>query len=829
MNSLRLALRQARRQPGFTLVVTAMLAVGIGATTAMFSMVQGVLLAELRVPAPKQLVNLGAPGTKWGDTTCTMAGDCDQIFSYPMFRDLEARQTVLSELAGHYAFYANLAYGQQTRSSQALLVSGGYFGALRLPPLLGRLIGPQDDARIGEGAVAVLSHQYWQNALGADPSVVGRTIVVNGQPLTIVGVASEGFAGTTAGWNPSVFVPLAMRGRMEAKPSRDGDRTAYWIYAFGRLKQGVSLERARASLNTLYSGIVNEVEAPLNSKMPADVLAKFRARKLTVEPGARGQSVLPGIVGAPLAMLLGVTVVVLLIVCVNVANLMLARGARRAGELAIRSSIGASRWQLVRDLLLEFGVLGALGGLASLPVAVATLGGVVAMVPGDVGGQAPLGLSPTAGAFAAALTLGTVLLFGLVPAFRASRADPGAAMKGHAHNAVSGGGVTRFGGALATSQVVLSMMLLVFAGLFAQGLANLARADLGMNVDSVVTFTVSPRRNGYGNNQAMLFYAALERELASRPGVTGVASSMVPLIASSNWDSSVKIDGLELDPAASSVSRNEVSPGFFGTLSIPLLQGRDFTEADRANAARVAIVNEAFVRKFHLEGAAVGTRFGLDDERSNIEIVGVVADAKYSSVRAAAPPQLILPRLQDDNIAALSYYVRGAIPADVLMKTIKDVVTAADPNLPVTGLRAMSEVVRDNLFTDRLVAMLAGGFAALATLLAATGLYGVLAYNVAQRTRELGLRLALGATAGGLRKMVLRQVAKIALVGMPIGLALGVALGQGAKALLYGMSGYDPIVLGGAVAVLAAVVLAAGYLPARRASSVDPMEALRYE
>jgi predicted permease len=831
MTPIRHALRQARRQPGFTFIVTAMLAVGIGATTAMFSTFHELLLRELRVPEPEQLVNLGAPGRKWGVPLCGAAGDCEHVFSYAMFRDLEARQTALSELAGHYAFLANLAYGGETQSSQALLVSGDYFATLRVAPLLGRLIGPQDDARIGDGAVAVLSHQYWQNSLGADPGVVGRAMIVNGQTLTIVGVAPERFAGTTAGWNPSVFVPLTMRVRMEANPTWDENRAFYWVYAFGRLKPGVSPEQARASLDTLYSGIINEVEAPLFPTMAPDVLERFRASRLAVEPGARGQSNLQRFLATPLAMLLGVTAVVLLIVCVNVANLMLARGARRAGELAIRSSIGASRRHLVLDLLLEATVLGVLGGLASLPVAFATLRAVVALVPAGTFDRQVLPVTPssTAGAFAVALTLATVLLFGLLPALRTSRADPGAAMKGAAHNAVSGRGVTRVGGALATSQIVLSMMLLVLAGLFAQSLANLARANLGMNVDSVVTFTVSPRRNGYGNPQAMQFFAALERELASRPGVTSVASSMALVLGPSSWGGAVQIEGRELDGAASAVNLNDVSPSFFRTLSIPLLDGRDFTAADDLGAPPVGIVNEAFVRKFHLENDVIGKRVSLVGLKPDIEIVGVVADAKYSSVRADAPPQLILPRLQNDNIAALSYYVRAAIPADVLMRTIRGVVAAADPNLPVTALSTMDDVVKINTGLDRIVAVLAGGFAALATLLAAIGLYGVLAYNVAQRTRELGLRLALGATAGGLRRMVLRQVAKIALIGVPIGLGIGVLLGQGARTLLYGLSNYDPVVLSGAVAVLAGVVLVAGYLPARRASAVEPMQALRHD
>jgi predicted permease len=832
MQTIRQAVRQLRHRPGFSGVVIAMLAIGIGATTAMFSMFHGVLLANLPVDEPERLVNLAAPGPKFGGTTCTMAGTCEEIFSYPMFRDLEARETVLSELAGHYETFTNLSFHNSSEAARAALVSGGYFGALRLRPALGRVLGPDDDARVAESAVAVLSYEYWQNSAGGDPGVIGQAIVVNGESLTIIGVAPKGFYGTTTGWTPSVYVPLTMRWRMESNvPRSDDNRLSYWVYLFGRLKPGISLEQARAALNALHSGILNEVDAPLNSALGPEGLKKFRARQLTVEPGGHGQSIIASVAGPPFAMLLGVAAAVLAIVCINVANLMRARNAARTAELAIRSSLGASRRQLVRDLLLESTALAVLGGVASIPVAFATLRGVLALVPPQLsGGQLRLGLSPAAMTFAAAVSLGTVLLFGLLPALRSSVVAPGVAMKGQGRHAAGARGMTRFGGTLAIVQLACSMMLLVFAGLFAKSLANLTHADLGMNVDSLVTFGVSPSRNGYDHTRAMQFFDDLERELAAQPGVTGVASSMVPLISFAMWDDKVKIEGR--DPGAAADLRantNQVSNGFFRTLTIPLLSGRAFTDADTIGAPRVALVNEAFVRKFRLEDGAVGKRFTREQQPGSLEIVGVVADAKYASVKAETPAQYILPRRQNETLGALTFYVRASTSPDDTMRMIRRVVAAADPNLPITDLMTMDRVVESNLFTDRLITTLATGFAALATLLAATGLYGVLAYSIAQRTRELGLRLALGATMGGLRTMVLKQVAKIALIGMPIGLALGVALGQAAKGLLYGMSGYDPVVIGGAVGVLAGVVLTAGYLPARRASAVDPMEALRYE
>jgi predicted permease len=833
MRSLRYAIRQLVRNPGFMVVVTLMLAIGIGATTAMFSLFYQVLLQELPVRAPQELVNLGAPGPKPGITTCQAPGDCEQVFSYPMFRDLESRQTVFSGFAGHVPLSADLVYRGATQTAAGLLVSGGYFPTLGIQPALGRLLGSQDEPEVGGARVAVLSYDYWQS-VGADPGVLGQTLSVNGQALTIVGVTPRGFSGTTLASRPRVFVPLALRWALEPTlPAGVAqDRRWYWLYAFARLKPGVSLEQARLGINTLYSPILNEVEAPLNAELAPDVLERFRARQVTVGRGARGQSVVAGpAAGALLGLLFALTGVVLLIVCVNVANLMLARGASRASEIAIRSSLGAGRLRLVRDLLLESITLALLGGVLSIPIAAATLKAVYALMPAQVADGLALELSPAAALFAAFLSLATVLAFGVVPALRATRVEPRAAMQGGAGHALGDRGAVRFRGALATVQVAMSMMLLVLAGLFTQSLANLARVRLGMNVESVVTFTVAPRRSGYTAERAAALYDRLERDLAAEAGVTHVASAMVPLLSYQYWGGHVAIEGD--DPGANTdrdAGLNEVSNDFFQTLAIPLLSGRTFTDADVLGAPRVAVVNESFVRKFRLEGNAIGKRFKVDeDPRGTVEIVGVIADAKYNTVQDEMRPQYVLARRQNADLRGLSYYVRGSLAPDDLLRVARRVVAAADATLPLNDLATMSNVVEDNLFAQRLIATLSAGFGGLATLVAALGLYGVLAYGVARRTRELGLRLALGATSTALRVMVFKQVVRIALIGMPIGVALGVVLGHAAQGFLYGVMGHDPAVVGGAIAVLAAVVLAAGYLPARRASMVEPMEALRYE
>ncbi|HEX5046608.1 MAG TPA: ABC transporter permease [Gammaproteobacteria bacterium] len=828
---LRAARRSLARVPVFTFTVVAMLAVGIGATTAMFSMFHQVLLQRLPVAEPERLVNLGAPGPKWGSTSCGRAGDCEQVFSYPMFRDLEARQTVFAGLAGHRPFQASLAYHDRTLVTAGSLVSGQYFSALGVRPALGRLLGPQDEPQVGESDVVVLSHDYWQDELGADPAVVGQTLRVNGRQLTIVGVAPAGFSGTTLGLKPRLFVPLTLRWIMEPAARNDADnRRSYWIYAFARLAPGVSRGQAAASVNSLYSAILNDVEAPLNSAMPPDVLEQFRHRQVTMEPGERGQSTMASDSGRPLALLLGVAATLLAIVCVNVANLLLARGAARAGELAIRASLGASRRELAAQLLSESLLLAVLGGLASIPVAALVLRAIVALLPVPVANNIVIAVSGAAAAFAACVALGTVVLFGLLPAIQSTRVAPSAVMKGQGSRAVGAQGAARARALLATAQIAFSMALLATSGLFAQSLANIARVNLGMDVDSLVTFSVAPRLSGYEPERADALFDRLERELAEQPGITSVATSRVPLVTDSDSNTRMSIEGNDASPTVDMSSTwNAVSPGLRRTFSIPLLAGRDFTDADVESSAKVAIVNEAFVRKFALGGAAIGKQVSAGSDAHDVTIVGVIADATYSNVKDAPPPQYIVPRHQSPSAAILAFYVRASVPPEQLVGQIQRVVAQIDSTLPLNGLVPMRRVVQGNVYLDRLIAMLSGGFAGLATLLAAIGLYGVLAYGVAQRTRELGLRLALGATAARLRAMVLQQVGLMALAGVPIGLGAALLLGRAARSLLYGLSSSDPWVMAGAVAVLAVVVAAAGYLPARRAAKVAPMEALRYE
>lgn len=827
MGNIRHGLRQAIHHPGLSIVVIVMLAVGIGATTAVYAIFHEILVRPLPVPEAERLVNLGAPGLKPGSTSCSFAGDCTEVFSYPMFRDLEARQTVLSGLAAHSDFDANLAYDGDAQSALGLLVSGGYFTTLRILPAQGRLIGPQDDVP-GGAPVVVLTYDYWSSRFNADANVVGRTLTVNGQALTIIGVAPEGFAGTTIGAAPKVFVPVTLRYLMEPNVASGSmeDRRAYWLYVFGRLATRVSAERATAELDAIYTGILNDVEATLQNNISAEELRQFRERHITVTPGARGQSWVPSTSAPVLTILLGAAALVLVIVCANVASLLLARGASRAGEMAIRASIGASRGRLALQLLSEALVLAAAGGLLSVPVAYATLGAIIAMAPTDV---AAWRLGSAAMLLGAAATLATVLLFGLAPALRAAGADPGAAMKGHAAHSAGTRAVARFRGALSIAQIAFSTVLLVMAGLFTQSLLKLTRADLGMDTNSVVAFTVSPALNGLSPAQVMNVYAQIEEQVRAEPGVTAVGSSSIRLLANNSRGAVIEIEGFERGYPATYAASNSVGSDFFEALSIPLNLGRSFTPADGTEAPPVAIVNEGFVRKFNLGAGAIGTRFGLEGTIRDVEIVGVVGDAKYSLVKAEAPPQIFLSRLQNPSLGTMTFYVRGAVEPGTLMQTVRRTVALIDPNLPLANVTTLESQARDNVFLDRLVMALTASLALLATLLAAVGLYGVLAYNVVTRTREIGLRLALGAAPIEVKRMVLAQVGAKAVIGGGLGLVAAIGLGRASEALLFGVTGYDPLVLTLAVAVLAAVVLAAGYLPARQAANVAPMEALRHE
>ena len=831
MPNLKFAFRTLFKTPFVTIVAIVSLALGIGANAAIFSLFNQILRKPLPVPEPLRLVNLAAPGPKPGSTNCSQAGDCETVFSYPMFRDLEKIQTPFTGIAAHLSFGANLSARGQTQDGEGMLVSGSYFPVLGLTPAIGRLLTPDDDRAPGESHVIVLGYTYWQTRFGADPGILGQPLVVNGLTMTIVGVAPKGFDGTTLGVKPKIYAPITMRGFSQLSKAFDNRRN-YWMYLFARLKPGISIEQARTAMATPYHTIVNDVEAPLQKGLSPQTLARFQAKPILLDEGSRGQSSVSREAKTPMTLLLGITGFVLLIACANIANLLLARGASRAGEMAIRLSIGAGRGQLIGQLLGESCLLAIFGGLGGLVVAQWTLNLMAALLPSQAAEIVSLTIDPIVMLFAGALAIGTGVLFGLFPAMHSTRPDLISALKGQSGQPSGARSASRFRTGLATAQIALSMALLVSAGLFTRSLFNISRVDLGLNANNVVMFQISPARNGYKVEQSRQLFERVEDELGALPSVTGVTSSSVPLLGGSNWGSDVAVEGFKAGPDTDSGSRfNEVGPGYFPTLGIPLLAGRDFTRADASAAPPVAIVNEAFAKKFNLDRNPVGKRMSNKGSNSplTMEIVGIVKNAKYSDVKREIPPIFFIPYRQDDTIGQINFYMRTGSDPERFLANIPKVLARLDANLPVENLRTLPQQVRENVFLDRFISVLSAAFASLATLLAAVGLNGVLAYTVSLRTREIGLRMALGATSSRVRVMVLRQVGIMVLVGGAVGLAAAVGIGLLAQSLLFELKGSDPVVLVVSAVSLSLVALAAGFIPAHRASQIDPMSALRYE
>lgn len=829
-NDIRFALRMFRRAPGVAAVAVLTLALGIGANAAIFSLFNRLLLRPLPVSEPQQLVNLVSPGPRSGPTSCGGIGRCEAVFSYPMFRDLQHIQTVFTGVAAHRDIGVNLAYRGQTTTSQALLVSGTYFPVLHLQPALGRLLGPYDDDVGGGSEVVVLSHAYWQSRFGGRADILDEPLVVNGQPMTIVGVAPEGFNGTTVGLRPDVFLPITMRWRLAPDArSPPENRRAYWVYLFARLKPGVSMEEAQSAVDTPYRAIINEVEVPLQEGMSDEMMARFRARGVRLEPGSRGQSTFAEDGRVPLALLLAVTALVLLIACSNVANLLLARVATRSKELATRLSIGATRGRIIAQLLTESSVLALVAATASLLVARWTMDLFRTTLP-DGALYIPAHLDTFTLIVTGALALFASVAVGLFPALRAARPDLLPALKGQAGQPSGDRGLARSRMSLATVQVTLSVVLVVLAGLFTKSLANINRVDPGLNTDGLITFAVSPGRNGYTPQRSAALFGRLEEDIAALPGVSAVTTSTTQLLSGDMRTTEVFVEGADRRPEADRGTQyDEIGPRYFRTLGVPLIAGRDFTSADSANAPRVAIVNERFARQFGLGRDAVGKRTSRGTAALDVRIVGVVRDFNHTNLRDTAPMYFVPHRQGTRRPGLITFYVRAPASVEAIAPALRGAVRRLDANLPVEELRTMEDAMRGATTRERLMTVMTGSFAILATLVAAIGLYGMLAYTVAQRTQEIGLRMALGATRARIRWIVLRQVLGVAAAGGTIGLASAMLFGRAAQTLLFGLQFDDPVVLTSSIVALTLVALAAGLVPADRAARLDPMSALKYE
>ena len=830
MRDLRYAVRNLRTTPFVNAVAILSLALGIGANAAIYSLFEQILLRPLPVAAPHELVNLNLPGPIQGNDSCNQSG-CGNgiIWSYPMLRDLEKSPTTLAGIAGYRIFGASIALGDEPTVGEGSWVTGGYFTTLGLRPALGRLLQPSDNEPSADNMVAVIAHRFWMDRFGGKPDAIGQPLKLNGRAYTIVGVAPDGFDGVTLGARPLVYVPMQSRVYVGTYKGLE-NRRDYWVYVFGRRKPGVSMEATKAALDRVVAPILADVEAPLQRSMSDQTMARFKAKRVVLESGARGQTSMHREARTPLSMLFVMTAVVLLIACANIANLLLARGANRATEMAVRLSLGASRQRLVRQLMVESFVLAILGGLVSLLVARWTLSGITALLTSDATQVLELRVQVPVMLFAAGLALATGFLFGLFPALHSTRPDLITSIRAGAGQIAGGGIAGRFRTWLVVAQIALSTTLLVSAGLFLKSLVNVSRVDLGIRIDSVATFSVSPLRVGYDTLRAKVLYARIEDELRAIPGVTGVTSSMVPLLSGDSWGNDVRVQGFKCLPDTDCNSRYQAAgAGYFTMIGTPILAGRDFRPSDTDGAAKVAVVNLAFAEKFNLGRDAVGKFMGRSGNDSlSIQIVGLVPNVAYNNAKQAPQPIFYLPWMQQGVVGQMYFYARTRLPVEQLVAAVPPMVKRIDPALPVQDLRTMPQQLKENVFLDRMISVLSASFALLATLLAAVGLYGVLAYSVSQRTREIGVRMALGADGGRVQRMVLRQVGVMVAIGTVIGALGAFAVGRAAQSLLFGLQGHDAQVFVSAVLLLAMVAFGAGWLPARRASRTQPMMALRY-
>ena len=832
MSRIRFALRSLGKAPLFCLAVILSLGLGIGANTAVFSLLHQVVLGSLPVPRPDELVLLRAPSEfKTGHVGTENAGGEDFVFNHQVFRDLEKHPIGVVGVAGFYGTSASLAIGGQTVPGNAMLVSGGYFPVLGVEPLFGRLLVPADDVPGAGNPVAVLGYGYWHDRLGGRTELLNQPIQVNGQIFIVVGVAREGFNGITLGDTPDVYLPLAFKPLMT--PGWDGtDRyNDYWIYCFARLRPGVTGARAAAGLNQTFAGEMEADAATRHGKSPA-WLARLRAARLSLVDGRQGKSSTRDNARLPLLILMGATVLVLLIALANAANLLLARSAERRRELAFRASLGASRAELMGQMLTEALLLAAGGGIAGLALASVTQKLLLAQIDADSRHFLSTRLEWPVLLFGLGLSLVTGVLFGLYPAWQASRTSLSATMQDEGGRGSAGRGSARVRRALVCAQVGFSAVLLIPTGLLLKSLVNILHIDLGIRTENVVAFTVSPELNRYTWEQNRAYLGRLESDLAAIPGVRGVAASTIPLLAGDDSGGNLTVEGYSRDPNADADSdRDEIGPGFFGKMGVPLVAGREFTERDNIGAPMVAIVNQEFVRHFFGGANPIGRKFakgGGSKVVPNIEIVGVVRNSHYSEVKEDKPHRLYYtPWRQQDHPGAMTFYVRSVLPAAQAIPSIRHTLVAIDRNIPPKNLITLDEQIRMDITNDRLVLDLAAVFAALATGLAMLGLYGVMAYSIARRTREIGIRIALGAPPARIRAMVMRELVWILGVGLGAGVPAAFALSRYVKSQFYGVGAFDPAVVASAVAVLTLTAAAAAYIPARRAAGVDPLEALR--
>ncbi len=834
LQDLRFALRQLRRSPGFAITAVLTLALGIGANTAIFSLLDQALLRSLPVRDPQQLVILEGTGDAWEGHSSSHGGDQQAYFSYPMYKDLRDRNQAFEGLIATAPADIGFARNGVSENSKAEIVSGNYFTVLGVQPALGRLFTQGEDTAAAADPVAMLSYDFWRDHLGSDPTVVGAAVSINGHPFQIVGVTSPGFRSAVWGETPSVFVPMSMLDEIvPGKGQRLIDHTDRWMNILGRLKPGESLAGAEAATQPLWHALRAEELKALGTRSPRFTDEFVTTSRIRVLPGAKGFSFQRGDFQRPLLAVMAMAILVLLIASVNVASLLLVRSASRIREFSLRYALGAGSARIVQQLLLEGLLIGISGGFAGMLLAPAAIRALLYQMAGD---QTNVAFTPSIHGrlllFNFVVALAVSVLFSLAPTLQLRRPDLTLAMR--QSTGTSSGSLLSFRRVVVCLQIGLSVLLLVGAGLFVRTMQRLRAVDVGFITTHLVTFGINPKFSGYAPAAIPALHQRVIDMLSALPGVQSVAATDDPELAGNGQGGNVTVSGYTAPPDEQfDIEEPYVNPTYFSTFRIPLLTGRPFTDADAAGGQLVAIVNETFAKHFCGSAqACLGRQIASgagNHLKFNTEIVGVARDTKHEGIRQGVNPTLFRPLRQSSNPERLFLYLRTSADPAQFLSTVRRAMQQIDPALPPADLRTMEAQIDDSLSSERMIALLAVSFGILATLLAGVGLYGVLAYSTAQLTREIGIRIALGSSRLAVSRIVVADVLRLAGIGIALALPVAFGLSRLLRSELFGVSPADPVTLLCVVLLIALVALAAALLPAHRAASVSPTEALRTE
>jgi predicted permease len=830
---VKFGLRMLRRAPLVTVVAVASLALGVGANTAVFTLMEQILLDYLPVPAPNQLALLHNQEPESGHV---YSNGMNSSFSYPLYRDLNtATGRIFQGILAFRSIEVSVSGHDSTENVQGELVSGNYFDVMKVSPWRGRLLNATDDTKPGGSPIAVLSYGFWKRRFGGDPGVVNRTIIVNSHPYTVVGVAPPQFYGTDLSSRAEIFVPMCMKSDVVLDTHALNERLDHWASLIARLRPGVTAEQAAAALGTIYPALRDQDLAFMKS--PGSAFRKvFLKKRILLTPGGKGYTEIRDELSEPLQLLMWMVGVVLLITVVNIANLLVARAVARRREMAIRLSVGADAAALTRQLLTESLLLAALGGIAGVLLAYNGTPMLVRLISFDLNATS-ISAQPDWRVllFASAITMAAGVALGLLPSWQSTRTEVSSELAGTGGVGNSSRYVWLRRG-LVIAQVAFSLVLVTAAILFTRSLRNLQNIDAGFNTRHLVKFTVNPLQNGYSQARIKSFGEDLRTRLASLPGVESAAIATVPLLEDDTEGGDVTVEGQPErsgdEGTADRYHRNGVSPGYFATMQIPLLAGRQFRADDASPTSNVVVVNKTFAKQFLAGKNAIGMHLGFGHGnlvKLDHTIIGVVEDSKHATLREHVMPFVYLPYLADQHLSALNVYVRTRSDEHAVMPQIRVLMHQFDPTLAVTRMASMQDIIDESLFAERGLGFLSAGFALLATILAVVGLYGVMSYSVTRRYRELGIRMAVGATPGRVLGMVLRESISLGVAGVACALPFVFAAAGYVRSSLYGIQPDSASGWLTAALLLISVALIAGLVPGFSAARVDPHAALRSE